>query len=131
MAVKASKRTIGYAIVGLALMAFLTSGEGLWQGLAVAAIAISLGAIEQFVHRRRTRRDVRVRTQLSREDRNCRSCGADLWGLDVKPGTSGKYRIKCSECGVLNEFKPGKLKKQPKPAKRQWDEADTRSFKIR
>ena len=105
-------------------------GIGVWEGFAVSGVAIALAGLDQFVNRRRGLRDQRYLAQLSREERNCKSCGSDLWGLDVKPGTAGRYRVKCSECGVINEIKPIKRKRVRQQVPDQ-GEVDTPSFKIR
>jgi hypothetical protein len=107
-------------------------GLALWLGIAIAAIATSLLVAGQAFHRHRSSGDQRLRTRLSfQEERRCKGCHGDLWGLDVLPAGAGRYRVKCSECGVMTEFKPGKIKKPARTPKRQRVEADTRSFKIR
>ena len=126
------KQAARWGIGLLFVLAMASAGMGfeLWQGLGIAGVAIVLAGADRVISKRRQVKDQRIRTRLSREERACKSCGADLWGLDVKPGRKGKYRIKCGECGVITEVKPQKRVSIP-AAKSQWEQADTRSFKIR
>jgi hypothetical protein len=131
---RASTRTVHALVVGLLIAGVVSYAVGLalWQGITIAAIAGGLLIGDQAFHRFRSSRDQRRRTQLSfQEERRCKGCNGDLWGLDVLQAKGGRYRVKCPECGVMTEFKPGKIRTSPKPSKNQWEEADTRSFKIR
>lgn len=114
----------------LLIAGFLVYGMGaaLWQGAALAAFGGALLVLERL----RDSRDRRRRIGMSfQEGRRCKGCDGDLWGLDVQPGAAGKCRVKCPECGSINEFKPRGLNRRSKPKPAQWDAADTRSFKIR
>ncbi len=109
-------------------------GQALWQGIAIATVASVLLIGDQAFHHWRGRREQRVRVDRSQEEgRRCKGCDGDLWGLEVQPSKSGRVRVKCLECGTVNEYRPGKPRRRRKRPSRthQREEEDTRSFKIR
>lgn len=116
------------------LVGFVSLRAGLQPWLAIGIGVLVCGAVlyESALGKLVARTRQRAWTARSQEEgRACKSCNADLWGLDVKPGKGGSLLVKCAECGVMNEYRPGKTssKRLARIAHRGID--DTRSFKIR
>lgn len=126
--------TIPVVAVIVGLMAGSVAGLELWlAGCVMAAVFVALLGV-RFVKQRMAAADLRARRDIRMDENNrCSGCNGDLWGLDVKPGKGGMYRVKCGECGSVNVIARPERRKADKRAmeKRRFEDADRGPFKIR
>ncbi len=115
------------------MVGLLTAGAGGFApwvaGCVVAAVLVSF-LVARGINKRRSAADERARRDIRLDETNrCKRCNGDLWGLDVKSGSGGKFQVKCAECGAVNEIARPKRRKAAEPAKKDQME-DRGPFKF-
>ncbi len=118
-----SKRRELLTILIVAVMVgLLTAGVGGFEpwvaGCVMAAVLVAF-FVARVVGRRKAAADEKARRDIRLDENNrCKRCNGDLWGLDVKPGSGGKFQVKCAECGAVNEIARPKRRKAAEPPKK-------------
>jgi len=115
------------------MVGLLTAGVGGFEpwvaGCVVAGVLVAFFVARVVNQRRAAAEEQALRDIRMDENNRCKRCNGDLWGLDVRPGSGGKFQVKCAECGAVNEIAKPKRRRATGPSKTEQIE-DQGPFKF-